>query len=320
MVLTQERGITVEQIHPRFVASVHGVNLAAPLTPGEIETIEQAIWTYGVLVFHDQPLTMEQQVAFAAQFGPLDTGLQTKVMNRTATRLGNDAVTDISNVDAEGKVTDRLHKMALLNVGNAYWHTDSSYEHHPFRYSILAAVTAVSWGGETQFADLRDAYDALDARTRALIADKSATFYSHNTRIQLGIQDGEADYAAYPPVRWPLVRTHPGSGRKLLWVDSKVTEISGMSVPEGRALAHELIEHIGQRERVYSHSWRANDVVMWDNRSVLHRGRRFDLGERREMRRVSTKDDSSSLGEVALTMPVTSVGPQGQTRSDNGLA
>ena len=104
--------------------------------------------------------------------------------------------------------------------------------------------------------------------------------------------------SAYPPVRWPMIRTHPGSGRKVLWVDNKVNEISGMSIPEGRALAHELIEHIGQPERVYSHGWTAGDVVMWDNRSVLHRGRRFDLAERREMRRVSTKDDSSSLGEV----------------------
>ena len=124
-----------------------------------------------------------------------------------------------------------------------------------------------------------------------------ATFYSHHTRDWLGMNDSAPDRAAYPPVRWPMVRTHPGSRRKLLWVDNKVTEISGMSVPEGRALAHELLEHIGQREHVYSHAWRPGDVVMWDNRSVLHRGRRFDLGERREMRRVSTVDDSASLGE-----------------------
>lgn len=288
--------LKVEPVHPDFVAKVRGVDLSKPLSSEDVDAIERAIWQYGVLVFPDQPVTMEQQVAFTAQFGPLDTGLQTKVMNKTATRLGNDAVTDISNVNADGGIADKMHKMALLNVGNAFWHTDASYEDHPFRYSILAAVTAVSWGGHTQFADLRDAYDNLDDRTKALIADRTAIFYSHNTRIQLGIEDTAADMAAYPPVRWPMVRTHPGSGRKVLWIDSKVNEISGMSVPEGRALAHELIEHIGQRERVYSHGWTPNDVVMWDNRSVLHRGRRFDLNERREMRRVSTKDDSSSLG------------------------
>ena len=293
----------VDAVNEDFVAVVSGVDISRELTQSELDEIERAIWQYGVLVFHDQPLTMEQQVAFAGQFGPLDTGLQKRLMNKTATRLGNDAVTDISNLDATGNVADRLHKMALMNVGNAFWHTDSSYEHHPFRYSILAAVTAVSWGGETQFADLRAAYDALDERTLALIADREATFWSHNTRHQLGIEDSAVEMSAYPPVRWPMVRTHPASGRKVLWVDSKVTEISGMSVPEGRALAHELIEHIGQRERVYSHVWRANDVVMWDNRSVLHRGRRFDLTERREMRRVSTKDDSSSLGEVGRATP-----------------
>ena len=297
----------IDAVNEDFVAVVSGVELSKELTKAEVDQIERAIWRYGVLVFHDQALTMEQQVAFASQFGPLDTGLQKKLMNKTATRLGNDAVTDISNLDATGGIADRLHKMALMNVGNAFWHTDSSYEHHPFRYSILAAVTAVSWGGETQFADLRAAYDALDERTLALIADKEATFWSHNTRHQLGIEDSVAEMSAYPPVRWPLVRTHPGSGRKVLWVDSKVTDISGMSVPEGRALAHELIEHIGQRERMYGHVWRANDVVMWDNRSVLHRGRRFDLTERREMRRVSTKDDSSSLGEVRRNPPVLAI-------------
>ncbi len=290
--------LQVEPLGMDFVARVGGIDLSKSLSQHQVEELERAIWRYGVLIFPDQPLTLEQQVTFAAQFGPLDTGLQTKLMNKTATRLGHDAVTDISNVADDGQVADRLHKMALMNVGNAFWHSDSSYEHHPFRYSILAAVTAASWGGETQFADLRAAFDALDERTKALIADKNATFFSHNTRQLLGIEDDEASLSAYPPVRWPMVRTHPGSGRKVLWVDSKVTEISGMSIPEGRALAHELLEHISQRERVYSHRWTPNDVIMWDNRSVLHRGRRFDLTERREMRRVSTKDDSSSLGEV----------------------
>jgi alpha-ketoglutarate-dependent 2,4-dichlorophenoxyacetate dioxygenase len=288
--------LEIEPIKESLGAKVRGIDLSSPLSAESFKQIEEAIWTYGVLVFPDQPLTVEEQVAFAEQFGPLDQGLQQKLMKRVGNRLNNDAVTDISNVTTTGEVADRLHKMALMNVGNSAWHTDASYEMHPFRYSILAAVTAVSWGGETQFADLRDAYDTLDERTKADIADRTAIFYSHNTRIQLGIQDGELDYAAYPAVRWPMVRTHPESGRKVLWVDSKVTEISGMSVPEGRAFLQELLEHIGQRERVYSHVWTAGDVVMWDNRSVLHRGRRFDLTERREMRRVSTKDDSTALG------------------------
>lgn len=286
--------LSIDPITPAFAAKVHGVDLSRPLSAEELSAIEQAIWAYGVLHFPDQPITMEQQVAFAAQLGPLDTGLQTKLMNRVVTRLNNDAVTDISNVTAEGDVAGRDHAMTILNVGNSAWHTDSSYEEHPFCYSILAAVTAVSWGGQTQFANLYAAYETLDERTRALVEQSTAVFYSHNTRILLGIQDKEQDYTAYPPVRWPMVRTHAGSGRKVLWVDSKVVEVSGMTVPEGRAFVQELIEHIGQRERVYSHTWSPGDVVMWDNRCTLHRGRRFDLNERREMRRVSTKDLAST--------------------------
>lgn len=297
MATVLERGtMAVHPVRPDFIARVTGLDLRQPLSDTTARAIEEAIATYGVLVFPDQPLSVDEQVAFGKRFGPLDTGLQKKLLSKVQTRLGNEAVSDISNVSTDGGVADRKHKQAMMNVGNQFWHTDSSYEHHPFRYSILAAQCAVSWGGETEFADLRGAYDALDERTRALIADKTGVFFSHNTRQWLGIEDSADDMAAYPPVRWPLVRIHPRSGRKLLWVDSKVREISGMSVPEGRALAHELLEHIGQRERVYAHHWSAGDVVMWDNRSVLHRGRRFDMDERREMRRVSTVDDSASLG------------------------
>ncbi len=191
------------------------------------------------------------------------------------------------------------HWQTITTIGNRFWHSDGSYKELPIRYSILNAVTAVAHGGETQYADLRAAYDALDEATQALIADKVGRFWSHNTRDQLKIADSEAERSAFPKSRWPMVRTHPGSGRKVLWCDSKCCEIEGMSLPEGRALVHELIEHVGQRERVYSHAWRPGDLVMADNRATVHRGRRFDHAERREMRRVETVDDVRSLGVVA---------------------
>ena len=294
--VSEPETIAVHPVRPGFAARVTGLDLRQPLSDAAVRAVEEAIWTYAVLVFQDQPLSIDEQVAFGRRFGPLDTGLQKKLLSKVQTRLGHEAVSDISNVSINGGVADRKHKQAMMNVGNRFWHTDSSYEHHPFRYSILAAQCAVSWGGETEFADLRAAFDALDARTRELIAERTGVFFSHNTRQWLGIEDSAEDMAAYPPVRWPMVRTHPNSGRKLLWIDSKVREISGMSVPEGRALVHELLEHIGQPERVYVHAWSAGDVVMWDNRSVLHRGRRFDMAERREMRRVSTVDNAASLG------------------------
>lgn len=290
----------VKAITPGFVAEISDIDLCQPLNDEQRDQIEKEIHTFAVLVFRRQPITPDQQVAFASRFGPLDTGLQTKLLNKVQTRLGHAALSDISNVNASGEVADRKHKQTIMTVGNMYWHSDASYEHHPFRYSILSSQAAASWGGHTQFADLRAAYDSLDERTRDLIRDKTATFYANYTRDFLGIEDDEAQRRTYPPVRWPMVRTHPGSGRKVLWVDNKAFKVSGMSVPEGRVLVHELLEHIGQREHVYSHSWEAGDVVMWDNRSVLHRGRRFDLNERREMRRVSTVDDSSSLGEVSF--------------------
>ena len=170
-------------------------------------------------------------------------------------------------------------------------------------------MTAVGYGGQTQYADLRAAYDALDAETQALIADKVGVFWSHNTRDWLKIPDSEAERTAFPKARWPLVRTHAGSGRKVLWCDSKVYAIEGMPLAEGRALAHELIEHIGQREHVYSHSWRAGDLVMYDNRATVHRGRRFDHGERREMRRVETTDDSHALAQPQPTAPAPQLEP-----------
>jgi alpha-ketoglutarate-dependent 2,4-dichlorophenoxyacetate dioxygenase len=212
-----------------------------------------------------------------------------------------DTLTDISNLDADGNVAHAQHWQTITTIGNRFWHSDGSYKDLPIRYSILNAVTAVGYGGETHYADLRAAYDSLDEVTKALIADKVAIFWSHNTRDWLQIGDSEAERSAFPKVRWPMVRTHPGSGRKVLWCDSKVWAIEGLSLPEGRALVHELIEHIGQREHVYSHKWQPGDLIMADNRSTAHRGRRFDHSEPREMRRVETNDDVHSLGVAGET-------------------
>jgi alpha-ketoglutarate-dependent 2,4-dichlorophenoxyacetate dioxygenase len=287
-----------EPVNEGFVAVASGIDLSQPLGSAEREAIVAASDIYGVLVFPSQPLAKEELVAFGHAFGEVDTCLQKKLLNHVQNRLGTDEVTDISNLDAEGKVAGPDHWQTITTVGNRFWHSDGSYKHTPIRYSILNAVTVASHGGETQYADLRAAYDALDDATRAYIADKVGIFWSHNTRDWLKIPDSEAERSAFPKTRWPLVRTHPGSGRKVLWCDSKVWGIEGMPLPEGRALAHELIEHIGQRERVYSHKWRAGDLVMYDNRSVLHRGRRFNHAEPREMRRVEVVDDSCSLGEA----------------------
>ena len=291
--------VVFEAVTPDFAARASGIDLRLPMTAVDRAAIVAAADRYAVLIFAGQELSKEELVAFGHNFGDIDTSLQKKLLNHIQNRLGSDEVTDISNVDAGGEVAGADHWQTITTIGNRFWHSDGSYKELPIRYSILNAVTAVGYGGETQYADLRAAYDALDAVTRELIAGKIGRFWSHNTRDQLKIADSEAERNAFPKSRWPMVRTHPGSRRKLVWCDSKLCEIEGMSIPEGRALAHELIEHIGQRERVYTHKWQAGDLVMADNRATLHRGRRFIHSERREMRRVETVDDAPSLGIVA---------------------
>jgi len=291
--------IDLEPVTADFVAVVTGIDLRRPLSNGDKTAIVAASDAYAVLVFPDQRLAKEELVAFGHAFGEVDTSLQKKLLNRVQNRLGTDEVTDISNLDADGNVAGPDHWQTITTVGNRFWHSDGSYKHTPIRYSILNAVTAVDQGGETQYADLRAAWDALDEGTKDFVSDKIGIFWSHNTRDQLKIPDSLAERSAFPKTRWPLVRSHPGSGRRVLWCDSKVCAIEGMPLPEGRALAHELIEHIGQRERVYSHRWKAGDLVMYDNRATVHRGRRFDHAQPREMRRVETVDDSVSLGPAA---------------------
>ncbi|WP_236794685.1 TauD/TfdA family dioxygenase [Amycolatopsis sp. GM8] len=284
-----------------LAAEVLDVDLTMPPSEARHSAIVEAADRYAVLVFRNQAISAEQQAAWLRTFGPLDTEVQRYFNRIDANRLGSDVVTDISNVDARGDVAARLDRQTVMNIGNAFWHSDGSHYHRPFRYSMLAAVAVPAWGGETEFADLRAAHDRLDPRTRDFLSARTGAFWSAYNRIRLGIFDPPETHGIYPPVEWPLIRTHPGSGRKVLWVGQPLCQISGLSVPEGRALASDLLEQATQPDNVYVHLWSPSDVVLWDNRSVLHRGRRFDFAERRELRRVGTKDDLHSLG--ALTMP-----------------
>ena len=167
-------------------------------------------------------------------------------------------------------------------------------------YSMLHALVTPSWGGDTEFADLRAAYDALDARTLAAVEGRSAEHYALHTRILLG-DDAYTDEQKklMPPALWPIVDTHPGSGRKVLFVGVHARQIIGMSTAQSRLLMSDLIEHATQRERVYTHTWEVGDLVIWDNRATLHRGRRFDLGERRELRRTTINDTPEAMLAVA---------------------
>jgi alpha-ketoglutarate-dependent 2,4-dichlorophenoxyacetate dioxygenase len=244
---------------------------------------------YAVLVFRDQNLSEDEQIAFARAFGPLDIGLK-KALKRP-NRLKYDESIDISNVDDRGGIASLATKKMYSQLANQLWHSDSSFQDPPARYSMLYSLVNPAKGGETEFADLRAAYDALPEDLKRQIEALRAQHYALHSRINLGDTAWtEEQKNAIPPVEWPLVRTHPGSKRKLLFVGVHATHIVGMHVGEGRLLLAELLEHATQREFVYRHPWRVGDLVMWDNRCVLHRGRRYDYTQRRELRRVSTED------------------------------
>jgi alpha-ketoglutarate-dependent 2,4-dichlorophenoxyacetate dioxygenase len=265
--------------------------LRSALARDTVREIEAAMDRYAVLVWHEQPFTEAEQVAFARQFGPLDLGL--RKARRGQHRFGYEELIDISNVTAQGEVAGREHAKIVSNLANQLWHSDSSFQQPAAAYSMLSAVVIPSSGGDTEFCDLRAAYDALPLDLKSEIEDLESEHYAFQTRLWLGDTSyTEGELKSMPPVRWPLVRTHPGSRRKVLWVGAHATHIVGWTLAEGRVLLADLLEHATQREFVYRHRWRVGDLVMWDNRCVLHRGRRFDLTERRELRRTTTEDAS----------------------------
>jgi len=279
----------ISQVHPLFVGEVTGVDLRQPLDPAVVTEIDAAMDRYAVLVLRDQSLDQEQQMVFARSFGPLDLGL--RKVKKQPHRFRYDELIDISNVDEKGRIADRNSGKIVSNIANQLWHSDSSFQRPAAKYSMLSAVVLPTRGGETEFADLRAAYDALSDELKAELEALEAEHYALHSRFLLGDSDyTEEQRNAIPPVHWPIVRMHPGSKRKLLFVGVHARRIVGWPVAEGRMLLMDLLEHATQRDFVYSHRWRVGDLVMWDNRSTLHRGRRYNLSERRELRRATTED------------------------------
>ena len=285
--------LTLHPITPQFAAEGGGVDLRCPLAPADIDAIDAAMDRYGVLVFRDQPMDQAEQVACARQFGPLDAGL--RKATGAPTRFHHDELIDISNVALDGSVADAGNAKLAGTLANQLWHTDSSFQPLPIKYSMLSAVTLPAQGGDTEWADMRAAYDALDDELKALVAGRSAHHSTFHSRILLGDDKYTPEQLnRFPPAEWPLVRTHPGSQRKLLFVGVHCDRVSGMTVPEARLLIAELLEHATQRQFVYRHQWRTGDYVMWDNRATLHRGRRYDLTVRRDLRRTTTLERNAA--------------------------
>ncbi len=272
-----------------FAGEVADLDLREQIDTALISEIETAMDIFGVLVFRDQDLRVNEQMAFTRAFGSIDMGLLKVVQKKN--RFTNPGMIDISNVDGDRRVLERDDPRLATMLANQLWHSDSSFKIPSAKYSLLFACVLPKTGGETEFADTRAAYDALPAST---VADLEGLFAEHSafhSRQQLGDQQySSADLAKYPSVKWPLVRTHPGSGRKVLFIGAHACKVTGQSVPEGRLLLNDLLEHATQRRFVYRHLWMPGDLVMWDNRAVLHRGRRYDLSRRRELRRSTVED------------------------------
>jgi len=283
-------------LHPLFAAEVSGVDMRRPLDAATIAALDAAMDRYAVLVFRDQPMSESEQVACARQFGPLDAGL--RKATGAPTRFGHEELIDISNLSLDGAVAGRDNAKLIGTLANQLWHSDSSFQPLPIAYSMLSSVVVPEKGGDTEWTDLRAAWDALPEDLRAEVDGRTAHHSTFHSRIMLGDDKYTPEQLnRFPPAQWPLVRTHPSSGRKLLFVGVHCDRVSGMTVPEARVLIADLIEHATQRQFVYRHKWRAGDYVMWDNRATLHRGRRYDLSARRDLRRTTTLERQAARAQ-----------------------
>jgi alpha-ketoglutarate-dependent 2,4-dichlorophenoxyacetate dioxygenase len=290
---------SVRKLHQHFVGEVSGIDLRKPLTPDEARTIESWMDEYAVLVFHGQDITDEQQLAFANNFGERENRKGGNVTRKEEYRL-NSGLADVSNLGKDGKPLARDHRTHLFNLGNCLWHSDSSFRPIPAKFSLLSARVVNPKGGNTEFADMRAAYDALDADTKAEIADMICEHSLMHSRGALGMSDfSDEEKAMFKPVLQRLVRTHPVHGRKSLYLSSHAGAIHGMSVPEARLLLRDLTEHATQPEFVYVHKWTLHDLVMWDNRQTVHRVRRYDQSQPRDMRRATVAGTEPTVQQQA---------------------
>ncbi len=292
----------VNPIQPSFAAAVSGIDLARPTNADVVNEIWRAIDRYSVLVFHDQNLTDQQLKDFSAQFGPLEIGRSAARGGKR--RLALPEIGDISNLDIEGNVRELDDRRRLDSLGNRLWHTDASYMPVPVVLGMLHAKAlpppSPFGNGETEFADMRAAYDELSDTMKASIADLIVEHDVFWSRGQIGFTKFEpGEREQYPPSPQRLVRTHPGSKRKTLYLSAHASHVVGWPVADGRLLLLDLNTHATQPQFVYSHKWREGDLVIWDNRCTMHRGRPHDEMQPRDLRRATTLDVGSTLEEAA---------------------
>ena len=272
--------VKIEKVHPYIGARVTGVDLGQPIDEATFARILDAFNEHSVLVFPGQDITDEQQIAFSRRFGPLEETTFKVVAD-------NPYVYRLSNVDEEGRVLDAgADKRAFLDL-NSRWHTDSSFRPIPAMASILSGrEVPTSEAGDTAFASMRVGYETLPEPRKAAIEDLIGVHsYAYSIGLFGNAAVTDAEVESVPPARHPLVRTHPGTGKKSLFVSGHIERIEGLPAEAGRALAEELLEWCTRPDYVYQHAWRQHDLVLWDNRCALHRAIRIPTRERRIMHR-----------------------------------
>ena len=292
--------ITVYPVTPSFAAEIGDIDLGAPIDPTDLRGIKDAFTQYAVLIFPDQHLSQDQHLDFARYFGPLETTIA--VYRKDAALRLRKEFADVSNLNHENEVWGKESRLRSFQLGNRLWHTDSSFKRVPARASLLYARSIPPVGGHTEFADERAAYDALPEEPKRRLDRMVAEHSIFNSRARLGFTNfSDEERRGMPPVPQVVVRTIPESGRKSLYLASHAGRIFGMPEHEGRALIDQLTAHATQRQFVYTHRWRINDLVMWDNRCTMHRGTEFDdLRWRRDVQRATVCDVANSCEQEGI--------------------
>ena len=291
--------LKITPLHPHIGARAEGIDLRRPLNKSEAAEVEAAMDRHAVLVFPGQDIDDDQQMAFATNFGPLETTRAT--VDVAKQRLAHPLMNDISNLDENGEILGADDRRRMFNLGNRLWHTDSSFKSTPAKYSMLHARSIPPEGGETEFADMRAAWDALPEKMKAQVKDMVCDHSLIYSRALLGFSEFNAEERQqFAPVPQRLVRRHAGSGRMSLFLSAHIGVIHGWPRPEAMALIRDLTEHATQREYVYQHRWSVLDLVVWDNRCTMHRGRPYeDKQYRRDMRRATLSDTAPTLEQAA---------------------
>ena len=291
--------LDIRPLHPLFGAEVVGLDLRHPPTADLTAAIDDAMDRCAVLVLRDQRIDDDQQMAFARALGPLED--TPAVVDVHLQRLKHKEMVDISNLEVDGSILAADDRRRMFNLGNRLWHSDSSFKATPAKYSMLHARVIPPEGGQTEFADMRAAWDALPDRDKQRIEPLVCEHSLLYSRALLGFDTfTEQERRQFAPVPQRLVRRHPGSGRRSLFLASHIGAIQGWLRPEALALVRDLTEHATQREFVYRHVWREHDLVIWDNRCTMHRARPFDDQRyRRDMRRLTLTDCAPTLAQAA---------------------